>query len=372
MANQIASKKLDDKVIITMLLLSILFLGITAFRYNNKVKCKDVKFGYTAPNASNFPFVNDVIYFYAEIGNYESWEWDFGDKSPVDKKSGTNVAHQYKASGDYIVKLTINGECQGTQNIRINARNEGGRSLNIYSNLLSYTKVNKGVSIQFVDSTIGATNWMWVFGDGQPQYGQSVTKTFNEVGIIKAELVLNGDYEHNRQSVNIEVVDKPLPVTPNTSTIVRPPVVNRSGSTGKVNINPTPAVPANPEDDFSGNTNMKTAESPVIEDDRLSDLILHINDIGVTAQINQYCTNRSINSCSITFNGKPISNVEQLKANVKYYIENGVGVLTVKQRNNKEKKYIEGISVTAPLKPDEKKGFGPFKTTKKYRYPFPN
>jgi hypothetical protein len=376
MANQITGKKLDDKVVITMLLVSILFLGITAFRYNARVKCnKEVGFVFRAPNDANFPFVNDIIYFTGEVGNgIESWTWDFGDKTPVDKKSGSNASHQYKAPGDYVVKLIINGECQGTKNIRINKRNEGGKTLPWRSNLGGFTTLYKGQEYIFMDSTAGAYAWSWGFGSEDPILQQTAKKIFNEVGNYRIHLVLNGDNEFNYFWKDVQVIERPG-IPPPTQ---QPQVANVQPQK-PIKDRVVPTAPNNPGGDekpqpSSGGTIVlkpNQQRTPDVSDEELKGLLLTMNNVGFNMfDVDKYFYNQHLTNCTILFNDKGI-NSDQLKKNLEYYNQYGESFEVKIIKKNAEKNYIEQISIKAKLDPAKKrKFFGIFGGGAKYKFPY--
>ncbi len=367
MANLVTGKKLDDKVIISMLLVSILFLGITAFRYNSRVKCTEVSFVYRAPNDANFPYINDVIYFTADLGNFESWEWDFGDKTPIDKKSMSNASHQYKNPGDYVVKLIVNGECQGTKNIRINKRLEEGKKLSIRAYIP--TTVYRGIEYNFVDSTTGATSWSWGFDNNDPILQQNAKKIFNDLGVHKVQLILNGDYENNYVMQEINVVEQqginvPKPVVaPRAKPIV---------STGGGDPTPTQKVPDQPSAPAIGPGLIPDLKkTPSIEDDELRGKLLTMNSPGFNMfEVDKYFQNGHLSNCRIIFNDKGLNGVEELKQNINYHNKYGL-TFSVKQIKHPEKNYITQISITATLNPDKKSSFWGLKRGEKFRYPYP-
>ena len=193
------SIRLDEKVIISMVAVSLIALLFTAFRYKNYKPCEAFQFNVYA----NYFNVGHYIFFKtADTKNAEKWEWDFGDKSPVDKKSGPLVSHIYKEPGQYIISLTINGECKQYQNIVIN---------NVVKDSIRYVfptviwplePILVGQNIMFQDATNGANRWEWYVGEGKDSKrftSKDVPFTFQKPGVYVVKLFVNGNIDAKQE-----------------------------------------------------------------------------------------------------------------------------------------------------------------------------
>lgn len=89
-----------------------------------------------------------------------SWQWDFGDGQTA---SGATTTHTYAAAGVYVVQLvgqTAQG-CRDTfsKQVVVNP---------VPTAAFSASNVCFGEEVTFTDQSVGATAWVWDFGDGSP------------------------------------------------------------------------------------------------------------------------------------------------------------------------------------------------------------
>jgi PKD repeat protein len=186
------SVRLDEKIILTMFLFCVFACFITAFRYKSDKPCEIVDFSVT----SNKHEVDHYISFTAiNISNADSWQWDYGDKTPVDKISGPYAKHIYKQPGEYEVTLTINGKCTLTKNININGLALDSIPTVIPQILWPVDPVLVGQAVLFRDLTNGATRWEWYIGEGEgsvKKYSKELTHTFTKPGSYNVTLFVNG------------------------------------------------------------------------------------------------------------------------------------------------------------------------------------
>ena len=193
------SIRLDEKVIVSMVAVSLIALLFTAFRYKNYKPCEAFQFNVYA----NYFNVGHYIFFKTtDTKNAEQWVWDFGDKSAVDKKSGPLVSHIYREPGQYIISLTINGECKQYQNIVIN---------NVVKDSIRYVfptviwplePILVGQNIMFQDATNGANRWEWYVGEGKDSKRfttKDVPFTFQKPGEYVVKLFVNGNIDAKQE-----------------------------------------------------------------------------------------------------------------------------------------------------------------------------
>jgi hypothetical protein len=187
------SVRLDEKVILSMLLISILALTFTAFSYKNYKPCN----GFQVKIYANYFDVGNTIFFKTnDAKNAEKWEWDFGDRTPVDKTSGPLTSHIYTQPGKYIISLTINGQCKQYEKITINNVKRDSVHRVIPQVIWPADPVMTGQNIVFSDNTNGANRWEWYIGEGKDSkrfITKDVYYTFPAAGKVVVKLFVNGD-----------------------------------------------------------------------------------------------------------------------------------------------------------------------------------
>lgn len=116
-------------------------------------------------------------------GFITSWQWDFGDGSPLDTLQ--NTAHTYPAPGTYTITLTVtsNTGCSSvsTQLLTVNA-------LPVAAFAAQSSCANQATV--FSDQTQGGpTGWQWDFGDGNTDTVQHPTHVYVTNGIYNVTLI---------------------------------------------------------------------------------------------------------------------------------------------------------------------------------------
>ncbi len=119
------------------------------------------------PNPTALFVVDTACFSYANAFtdqslNAVSWNWDFGDGSPIDNNQ--NTSHIYSADGSYVSKLVVSNVFGCRDSIEFDAvvlpQPEAG---------FTNATVCAGDIVIFTDTTLGAPNfWEWDFGDGSP------------------------------------------------------------------------------------------------------------------------------------------------------------------------------------------------------------
>lgn len=168
------------------------------------------------------PCVDDSLLFtnltQALGSNISSYAWNFGDGGPG--SSNQNPRHLYSASGNYNVTLVVqssNGCIDSIQkNINVLARPLISFSTNVQNGCDSLT-------VQFNNSSLGAANYSWSFGDGANATASNPVYTYSVPGIYSVSLTATatGGCSASRSYVNYINV-RPRPVaqfTSNNSTI---------------------------------------------------------------------------------------------------------------------------------------------------------
>ncbi|RME02854.1 MAG: PKD domain-containing protein [Bacteroidetes bacterium] len=140
----------------------------------------------------------------------QSFEWDFGDGSPV--STATEPVHNYDDPGIYTVSLTVTNDC-GTaileQDVLI---------LQVAPQAGFTTSATSGcapLTVEFTDTSMGNPNtWEWQFPGGEPATSteQNPTVVYNEAGTYTVILTVSNDVGESQviQSQFIEVEAEPV------------------------------------------------------------------------------------------------------------------------------------------------------------------
>lgn len=116
----------------------------------------------------------DSIYFKDSSIAAESWLWDFGDSTTSTLQ---NPAHYYAAAGKYVIKLLVANSIGCTDSI--------AKQLEIVEApkaIFSAVDVCVTDSLFLADSSKGATEWFWDFGDGSTSRNQHPGYKYNKAG----------------------------------------------------------------------------------------------------------------------------------------------------------------------------------------------
>ncbi|HVS97650.1 MAG TPA: PKD domain-containing protein, partial [Puia sp.] len=112
--------------------------------------------------------------------------WDFGDGTTSDT---ANTTKTWNAVGSYGVKLVNHyASCADstTQTVQV-----------VNPPTPAFTATPTGgckapLTVQFTDKTVGATSWLWDFGDGQTSNQQTPSHTYNATGNFTVKLTVTG------------------------------------------------------------------------------------------------------------------------------------------------------------------------------------
>jgi gliding motility-associated-like protein len=137
------------------------------------------------------PFTINPIANVTAIDNVVTWEWDFGDGSPLDNNQ--NPTHTYPNQGSYDVRLVITTStgCQDTLKI-IKAVRVGSKPhadfiaapLNVCAFApVNYTDLSTSAWIPPTDE------WLWDFGDGVTSGSQNPMHVYADTGYFNVTLI---------------------------------------------------------------------------------------------------------------------------------------------------------------------------------------
>lgn len=187
---KIPSAYLDEKVILTLIIVSLAALLFTAFKYSNYKPCG----GFQLRTQAESYRTGDPIRFETNARTNE-YHWDFGDNES-DQTNIASVVHAYNEPGEYTIALTINDNCTEYKTLYIT------RAPKIVNPVLLPTFVcpqtaEVGKPVDFDDTTNGARSWEWRFGETATvdATSQSATYTYKTPGLKTITLVINGDLQ---------------------------------------------------------------------------------------------------------------------------------------------------------------------------------
>ncbi len=133
------------------------------------------------PAEAAFSFVQtDLTVTFSATGPYATnWQWTFGDGS---SGSGSTVAHNYVAPGQYTVCLVASNFCSADtvcETITVTCP----------AVVAGFTYVVNDLTVTFTSTSINATKWKWSFGDGKKTGQQNPTHTYNAAGTYEVCLI---------------------------------------------------------------------------------------------------------------------------------------------------------------------------------------
>ncbi len=127
-----------------------------------------------------------AVSFTDQSAGATAWSWDFGDESFSTEQ---HPGHTYTAAGTYTVTLTATNQC--------------GSSMVTRQDLITVTctkpvagfaaSKSSGelpLAVQFTDQSIGATSWLWSFGDGAVSTVQHPQHTYTAAGAYTVTLIV--------------------------------------------------------------------------------------------------------------------------------------------------------------------------------------
>jgi hypothetical protein len=180
---------LDEKVILTMIIVALLGLLITGFKYKNYEHC----FDFHIKAKASFYRTDEPIHFETDALYAKEFLWDFGDN----ENSETNISsvvHAYNLPGEYTVALTINGTCTEYKTIYITRAPKLENPL-LQPRFICPQQAEVGKAVTFQDTTSGAHSWEWRFGETAviDATASTASYVYKTPGLKTISLVLNND-----------------------------------------------------------------------------------------------------------------------------------------------------------------------------------
>lgn len=129
---------------------------------------------------------NTVTFTNTSVPGAGNSTWYFGDGT---SSVGANATHAYAAAGTYNVKLVVSyNNCADsmTQTIVVNQGPSSGFSAN------NTIGCSVPFTTTFTNTTVGATGYLWVFGDGTTSTAANPTHTYTSLGNYNVALISYG------------------------------------------------------------------------------------------------------------------------------------------------------------------------------------
>jgi len=165
---------------------------------------------YFYPNNNTYNSIQFIDMSYSFYGPVESWYWEFGDGTTSTEQ---NPEHNYNASGDYEVCLTIsdsNNICTDTFCMNISISGPEDCEAMYYYYIIDSMGINNSLMYYFVDASTGyPETWLWDFGDGTTSTEQNPEHSFSEPGTYTVCLTIENDSCTDTYCANIDVMNWP-------------------------------------------------------------------------------------------------------------------------------------------------------------------
>ena len=149
------------------------------------------------PAVANFTFtpgspaVNSVVSFTDTSTGATSWNWNFGDGNT---STAQNPTHTYSSANTFNVTLSINsGASSISQPVTTHA---------VASFVANPVSGDIPLTVNFTDTSAGATSWHWDFGDGNTSTLQNPTHVFTTVNTFNVVLSINSGASTATHSVS--------------------------------------------------------------------------------------------------------------------------------------------------------------------------
>ncbi|CAG1769586.1 hypothetical protein BAC2_00438, partial [uncultured bacterium] len=143
------------------------------------------RLGDTTPDGKQVCFDN------ASTGTITSYEWNFGDGSPVSNEQAP--CHIYASDGSYTVSLKVVGDDNTSSTASQTVPVVSGDVAPIASFTAIPLTARVGDTITFTDTSTGViTDWEWDFGDGQTSTDRNPTHVYTSNGTFIVTLRVTG------------------------------------------------------------------------------------------------------------------------------------------------------------------------------------
>lgn len=169
--------------------------------------------------------VKEPVYFYdSSSANVTDWQWDFGEGN----SSAQNPTHAYDFPGTYTIKLTVyNNGCPDSM------VKPAYVHINFPKSLANYSySCDTAMKVNFTNSSLGASGWLWDFGDGTNAATFNASHIYPAVGNYTARLITWNDTSgcHDTLKIQLSIVSIVPNLFANDTTICRGKTVHFTSS----------------------------------------------------------------------------------------------------------------------------------------------
>jgi gliding motility-associated-like protein len=139
------------------------------------------------PLSGCVPFVYNPSIFVNAVDGIASVFWDFGE--PGGTSTSFNPTYTYNNVGNYTVKvrITTNQGCVDSSVVVDGIKLGQPGTADFTSNV---NDVCASTPVQFTDLSVGASSWLWNFGDGQSSTQQNPVHLFQDTGRLNVSLTI--------------------------------------------------------------------------------------------------------------------------------------------------------------------------------------
>lgn len=164
--------------------------------------------GYTSDNIDASVTVGCAplsVSFSSPLSNVRSYRWDFGNG---ESSTVATPVILYQNAGNYDIQLDIVYNDNTTQTISIadfiQVKEEPQSSFNV-----SMTSLCAGQEVSFTNTSVGASNYLWDFGDGSNSTDETPTHIYGDKGSYTVTLIAFNEFGCSK----VEVMPNPIIVS---------------------------------------------------------------------------------------------------------------------------------------------------------------
>jgi len=180
---------LDEKVVLSMIAVAVVSFFVMAYKFKTHKTCGD----FTINSYALHYYAGEVVRFETTNKKFSRWRWNFGDDQSNETTVGS-VAHAYDVSGEYTVTVTVDGGCTEYRTVLISPAPVVKDPL-LTPKILCPQSAEVGKPVVFSDSTNGASQWEWRFGETATidATSRSASYVYTSPGLKTVSLIVNND-----------------------------------------------------------------------------------------------------------------------------------------------------------------------------------
>ena len=160
-------------------------------------------------------------------GKLVDWYWTFGDG---DASSDQNTSHQYSATGQYTVTLTVTDDDGETDDFSETITVVNAPPVADFTFKPSIPRANEQVNFTdlSVDYDGSIVSWFWDFDDGNTSTGQDPTHSYSDLGIYNVELTVTDNEGLTDSIIKALTVNNELPRISNVNADPNPQTFDKN------------------------------------------------------------------------------------------------------------------------------------------------